>query len=75
MMIKSRKYSSGIISNTSMIEPRIYSRTIGPPQRYSLALYKILLTNIGEPKSYNEAIQVDESIKWELAMRTISIIL
>lgn len=46
-----------------MIEPRIYSRTIGPPQRYSLALYKILLTNIGEPKSYNEAIQVDESIK------------
>ena len=45
------------------------SRTIRPPQRYSPSLYYILLTDRGEPESYDEAVQNEESIKWEQAMK------
>ena len=45
------------------------SRTVKPPQRFSPSHNYILLTNRGKPKSYEEAMQVDESIKWESAMQ------
>ena len=38
-------------------------------QRYSSSLYYLLLTDGGEPKYYAEAMQVEDSIKWELAMK------
>ena len=43
--------------------------TIIQPQRYSPFLHYILLTNNDEQESYDEAIHVKESIKWELAMK------
>lgn len=45
------------------------SRTIREPQRYSPALNYILLTDKGEPESYDEAVEHEESVKWELAMK------
>jgi hypothetical protein len=32
-------------------------------------LYYLLLTNFGEPKSYEEAMQVDTKNKWEQGMK------
>lgn len=52
-----------------MTEPRRSSRTSTPPQSYSPTFHYILLIDIGELESYNEAMQVDELIKRELAMR------
>uniref|UniRef100_A0A2N9IPG8 Integrase catalytic domain-containing protein n=1 Tax=Fagus sylvatica TaxID=28930 RepID=A0A2N9IPG8_FAGSY len=45
------------------------SRNIRPPQRFSPSLFYILLTDGGEPESYDEALQIEDSIKWELAMK------
>ncbi|RVW40727.1 Retrovirus-related Pol polyprotein from transposon TNT 1-94 [Vitis vinifera] len=45
------------------------SRNIRPPQRYSPVLNYLLLTNGGEPKCYDEALQDENSSKWELAMK------
>ena len=45
------------------------SRTIRPPQHYSPALNYLLLTNGGEPECYDEALQDENSSKWELAMK------
>ena len=44
------------------------SRTIRAPDRYSPSLHYILLTDEGEPKSFNEALEVEDSIKWEQVM-------
>ena len=55
--------------STPVTAVRRSSRTIRPPQRYSPSLHYILLTDRGEPESYDEAIQAEESVKWELAMR------
>ena len=38
------------------------------PDRYSPSLHYLLLTNEGEPESFDEALQVEDSIKWEQAM-------
>ena len=55
---------------TTLIEVlRRSSRIPRPPQRYSPALYYILLTNRGEPESYDEAMKDRESVKWELTMK------
>lgn len=40
-----------------------------PTQRWSPSLYYLLLSDGGEPESYDEALQVDDSIKWESAMQ------
>ena len=61
--------TSKLNQHTPVIEPKKSSKTIKPPQRYSSSLNYILLTNKGEPKSCEEAVQVDESIKWELVMK------
>ena len=44
------------------------SRSIRAPDRYSPSLYYLLLTDEGEPESFDEALQVEDSIKWEQAM-------
>nr|CAN62498.1 hypothetical protein VITISV_000081 [Vitis vinifera] len=40
-----------------------------PPQRYSPVLNYLLLTNGREPECYDEALQDENSSKWELAMK------
>ncbi len=45
------------------------TRQIRPRQRFSPSLYSILLTDAGEPKSYDEVVQVDTKIQWEFAMK------
>ena len=40
-----------------------------PPKRFSPSLYSILLTDAGEPKCYDEVVQVDTKIQWEFAMK------
>ena len=47
---------------------RISSRSIRAPDRYSPSLHYLLLTDEGEPESFDEALQVEDSIKWEQAM-------
>ena len=44
------------------------SRSIRAPDRYSPSLHYILLSKEGEQKSFDEALQVQDSIKWEQAM-------
>ena len=57
------------VLETPMIELRRSSRVSVAPQRYSPTLHYLLLTDAGEPESLVEAMQGDESIKWELAMK------
>ena len=45
------------------------TRSVRSPDRYSLSLDYILLTDSGEPESYKEALQDENSSKWELAMK------
>ena len=52
-----------------MTKLRRSSRAIRPPKRYSFALHYILLTNKCELETYKEALQADESTKWELAIK------
>ena len=44
------------------------SRSIRAQDRYSPSLHYLLLTDEGEPESFDEALQVEDSIKWEKAM-------
>ena len=44
------------------------SRYIRAPDWYSPSLHYLLLTDEGEPESFDEALQVEDSIKWEQAM-------
>jgi hypothetical protein len=44
------------------------SRTIKAPDRYSPSLHYLLLTDEGEPESFDEALQVEDSINKEQAM-------
>ena len=55
--------------NKTVAEVRRSSRTIRPPQRYSPTLNYLLLTDGGEPKCYEEALQDENSSKQELAMK------
>ena len=41
------------------------SRSIRAPDRYSPSLQYLLLTDEGESESFDEALQVEDSIKWE----------
>ena len=41
------------------------SRSIRAPDRYSPSLHYLLLTDEGEPESFDEALQVEDLIKWE----------
>ena len=44
------------------------SRTIRAPNRYSPSLHYLLLTDEGESESFDEALQLEDSIKWEQAI-------
>ena len=44
------------------------SRSIRAQDRYSHSLHYLLLSDEGEPESFDEALQVEDSIKWEQAM-------
>ncbi|KAL5798715.1 hypothetical protein ACOSQ2_003535 [Xanthoceras sorbifolium] len=50
-------------------ELRRSSRIPKPIQRYSPSLHYLSLTNSGEPECYDESMQVEDSIKWEFAMK------
>ena len=40
-----------------------------PIQRYSPSLHYLLLSDSGEPECYDQAMQVEDSVKWESAMK------
>ena len=61
--------NSQVDQSTLVAEVRRSSRNIRPPHRYSRTLNYLLLTNDGEPESYDEALQDENSSKWELAMK------
>ena len=47
---------------------RRYTKLSRPPERFSPSLYYWLMTNYGEPKCYEEAMQVGDRKKWEQGM-------
>ena len=61
--------NSQVDLSTLVAEVRRSSRNIRPPQCYSPVLNYLLLTDDGEPKCYDEALQDENSSKWELAMK------
>ncbi|RVW30557.1 Retrovirus-related Pol polyprotein from transposon TNT 1-94 [Vitis vinifera] len=61
--------NSQVDLSTPVVEVRRSSRNIRPPQRYSPVLNYLLLTDGGEPECYDEALQDENSSKWELAMK------
>ena len=60
---------SQVDQSTPVAKVRKSSRTIRPPQHYSPTLNYLLLTDGDEPKCYEEALQDENSSKWELAMK------
>ncbi|KAE8706762.1 Retrovirus-related Pol polyprotein from transposon TNT 1-94 [Hibiscus syriacus] len=50
-------------------ELRLSSRIPKSTQRYSPSLHYLLLTDNGEPECYDEAMQVEDSVKWESSMK------
>ena len=61
--------NSLVDQSTPIAEVRRSSKNIRPPQRYSPALNYPLLTDGGEPECYDEALQDENSSKWELVMK------
>ena len=53
----------------TLMNLRWSTRLSRPPKRFSPSLYSILLTDAGEPKCYDEAMQVDTKIQWKSAMK------
>ena len=51
------------------VNVRWSTRQIRPLERFSPSLYSILLTDVGEPECYDEAVQVDTKIQWESTMK------
>ena len=45
------------------------SRIPKPIQRYSPSLHYLLLSDSGEPECYDQAMQVEDSVKWESSMK------
>ena len=60
---------SQVDQKTLVAEVRRSSRTIKPPQHYLPTLNYLLLTDGGELEYYEEALQNENSSKWELAMK------
>ena len=61
--------NSQVDLSTPVAEVRRSSRNIRPPQRYSPVLNYLLLTDGRELECYDEALQDENSSKWELAMK------
>lgn len=57
------------VIETPITQVRRSTRTPKAPQRYSPSLNYLLLTDAGEPEYFGEAMQGNDSIKWELAMK------
>ena len=55
--------------STPISHVRRSTRVSRPTQRFSPSLHYLLLTDGGEPEYYNEAVQTEYSVKWELAMK------
>ena len=53
----------------SEVQLRRSSRIRKPVERYGSSMYYLLLTDADEPECFEEAIQVEDSVKWELAMK------
>ena len=51
------------------VNVRWSTRKIRPLERFSSSLYSILLTDVGEPECYDEAMEVDTKIQWESTMK------
>ena len=45
------------------------TRVSRPTPRYTSSLHYLLLIDGGELESYKEALKVDDSVEWELAMK------
>ena len=61
--------NSHVDLSTHVAEVRRSSKNIRPPQRYSPVLNYLLLTDSGESECYDEALQDENSSKWELTMK------
>ena len=61
--------NSQVDLSTPVNEVHKSSKNIRPPRRYSPILNYLLLTDGGEPECYDEALQDENSSKWELAMK------
>ena len=61
--------NSQVDQSTPVAEVRRSSRNIRPPHRYSPTLNYLLLTDGGKLECYDEALQDENSNKWELAMK------
>ena len=61
--------NSQVDQSTPVVEVRRSSKNIRPSNRYSPTLNYLLLTDGGEPECYDEALQDENSSKWELAMK------
>ena len=61
--------NSQVDLSTPVAEVRRSSRNIRPSQRYSPVLNYLLLTDGGEPECYDEALQDENSSKWELTIK------
>ena len=57
------------VASTPTRELRRSSRVPKPNPKYLSSLHYLLLTDSGEPENYDEALQVNESVKWEHAMQ------
>ena len=55
-------------ANTSL--PRRSTRMSNPPERFVRGIYFVLLTDCGEPTCYKQAMQSEDSKKWDLAMKS-----
>ena len=61
--------NSQVDQSTPITEVHRSSRNVRPPQHYSPTLNYLLLTNGGESECYDEALQDENSSKWELTMK------
>ena len=52
----------------TFVNVRWSTRLSRPLERFSPSLYSILLTDVGEPKCYDEVVHVDTKIQWESTM-------
>ncbi|KAE8720675.1 V-type proton ATPase subunit G3 [Hibiscus syriacus] len=59
----------GVQEELGTPELRRSSRIPKLTQRYSPSLHYLLLTDNGEPECYDEAMQVEDSVKWESSMK------
>ena len=64
-----KNINSQVDQNTPIVEVHRYSRITRPPQHYSPTLNYIMLTDGGEPESYDKSLQDENSSMRELAVK------